>query len=243
MENDVKTKQMWSSKASQTCSRVTVWQRALLVHTPEHCETLRSGRQHGGNVCGANILRHATRHTSRDPPDWLTLVCLDSASSLEFPSDLFQLIEERGLRAGILCSIPTTWTHLSSEHPASTSSASLVYILVLSPDWSHICVRTTIPPQPRSQPTRQLIHIDQNLSWLRVALFHSNPPPLQPYCFLSIQRTDWMSFTTVSDSTTTPFAFQIPLPILHPRFTQRQARQLESCLSFCWVFVIITMTV
>lgn len=76
----------------------------------------------------------------------------------------FHLIYSNWLMAGILCSIPTTLTHLSTEHPASTSSASLVYILVLSPDWSDICMRTTIPSQPRSQLTRQLIHIDQNLS-------------------------------------------------------------------------------
>lgn len=54
--------------------------------TPEHFEALRSGRQHRGNVRWAKVLRHTTRHDSQDPPAWLTVVCLDSVFSLEFPS-------------------------------------------------------------------------------------------------------------------------------------------------------------
>lgn len=138
--------------------------------------TLRSGRQHGDNVCWAHILRHTTRHGSRDPPAWLAVLCLDSAFSLEFPSAVCPSAfysnwfiptdwSARGWGRGILCSIPTAVTHLSSEHPASTSGASRVYIPATSPDWSGICPRTVlIPFVARHQPTRQLIRSDQNLS-------------------------------------------------------------------------------
>lgn len=108
------------------------------------------------------------------------------------PADLFQLIEVRGPRAGILCSIPTTVTHLSSEHPASTSGASLVYIPAPSPDWSGICPRTIlIPFVARHQLTRQLIRSDQNLSISALASFHSSPRWLCPTVFSPFTGRIW----------------------------------------------------
>lgn len=160
------------------------------------------------------------------------------------PADLFQLIEVRGPRAGILCSIPTTVTHLSSEHPASTSGASLVYIPAPSPDWSGICPRTIlIPFVARHQLTRQLIRSDQNLSIS--AWPHSIQALDDSAQLFSLHSQDGSDefYHSLRFNNQPPFAFQIPLPILRPRLTQRQARQLESCLSFCWVFVIITITV
>lgn len=138
--------------------------------------TLRSGRQHGDNVCWAHIF--TTHHQARFPRSACLTGC--SVSGLSFLpgisicsvslSILFQLIYSdrlkcKGWGRGILCSIPTAVTHLSSEHPASTSGASRVYIPATSPDWSGICPRTVlIPFVARHQPTRQLIRSDQNLS-------------------------------------------------------------------------------
>lgn len=80
---------------------------------------------------------------------------------------------------------------------------------------------------------------------LRMASFHSRPRWLCPTVFSPFTGRIWwvLPQPQIQQATPPPFAFQIPLPILHPRLTQRQARQLESCLSFCWAFVIITITV
>lgn len=59
---------------------------SLLIVWARHQNILKLWGQHGENVCWADILRHETRHGSRDPPAWLTVVRLDSAFSLEFPS-------------------------------------------------------------------------------------------------------------------------------------------------------------
>lgn len=145
--------------------------------TPEHFETLRSGRQHGENVCWPHILRHTTRHSARDPPAWLTVVCVWTRLALSgisicsvFLSILFQLIcsnwlkcEGRGREYYVL--FQPLWLILSSEYHASTSGASLVYIPAPSPDWGGICPRTIlIPFVAQHQLTRRRICSDRNLS-------------------------------------------------------------------------------
>ncbi len=183
-------------------------------------------------------------------PDWLLCVwtrvslwnfCLESVSQHFIPADLFQLIEVWGLRARILCSIPTTMTHLSSENPTSTAGASLVYILsrlkwYVSTFYSNVFCSTASTDKATDPLRSKSVH-------LRMASFPFKPLTTLPNCFLSIHRTDQMSFTIVSDSTTNPLRLPNSSSHSRPRLTQRQARQLESCLSFCWAFVIITITV
>lgn len=199
-------------------------------------------------------------------PDWLLSVSGLGSPSLSgisicsvFLSILFQLIcsnwlkcEGRGREYYVLFQPP--WLILSSEYHASTSGASLVYIPAPSPDWSGICPRTIlIPFVAQHQPTRQLICSDRKSVPLRVASFHSSPRQLGPTVSSPFTGRIWWVLPqppiqqpkppTTTPPTPLPFAVQIPLPFLRPRLTQRQARQLESCLSFCWAFVIITITV
>lgn len=211
-----------------SCSWVTVWQwgqrtecflsRTLLIVRARHQNILKPW----GLVDNTEGMCAGPRFYDTPPgtipkirlPDWLLCVWtrfslwnfrLWSVSQHFIPADLFQLIEVWGLRARILCSIPTTMTHLSSEHPASTAGASLVYIPALSPDWNDICPRSILMPFVAwRQLTRAADPLGSKSVHLRAASFPLKPSTTLPNCFLSIHGTDQMSFTTVSDSTTNP---------------------------------------
>lgn len=124
--------------------------------TPEHFEALRSGRQHGENVCWADILRHTTRHDSQDPPSWLTVVCLDSVFSLEFPSvECFSKFYSSWF-------IPTDWSvraegenimFYSNHYDSFKQWTPRLHCRCIpclhpspSPDWSDICLHSIQMP-------------------------------------------------------------------------------------------------
>lgn len=205
-------------------------------------------------MCWADILRHTTRHDSQDPPAWLTVLCLDSVFSLEFPSvECFSTFYFSWF-------IPTDWSvraegenimFYSNHYDSFKQWTPRLHCRCIpclhlspSPDWSDICPHSILMPfVARHQLTRQLILSDQNLSISAWPPFHSSPQRLCPTVFSPFTVLIRWVLPKSQIQQPTPFAFQIPLPIPRPRLTQRQARQLESCLSFCWAFVIITITV
>ena len=110
-----------------------------------------------------------------------------------------------GLRARILCSILTTMTHLSREHPPPLP----VHPLFTSQPFSRL--KCDLPAfyskrffVARHQRTRPPIHLGSKSVHLHMASFPFKTSTTLPNCFLSIHRTDQMRFTIVSDSTTNP---------------------------------------
>lgn len=224
-----------------TCSWVTMWQRGqrtqcfltspLVTVQPshtEHFEALRSGRQHGENVCWADILRHTTRHDSQDPPAWLTVVCLDSVFSLEFPSvECFSTFYSSWF-------IPTDWSVRAegenimfySNHYDSfkqwTPRLHCRCIPCLHPsfstDWSDSWPHSIQRPfVARHQLTRRLIHADQNLSVSAWPPFHSSPQRLFSTVFSPFTGLIRWVLLWTPDSTTNPlrlpkFLFPFPTP-------------------------------
>lgn len=186
-----------------TCSWVTVWQRgqrtecflnrALLIVRARHQKILKPW----GLV--DNTERMCAGPTFYDTPPGtipkirlpVTVVCLDSVFSLEFPS------VERFSTFYSSWFIPTDWSvraegeniMLYSNHYDSfkrrTPRLHCRCIPCLhpspSPDWSDICRRSILMPfVARHQPTRQLILSDQNLSISAWPPFHSSPQRLCP---------------------------------------------------------------
>lgn len=192
--------------------------------TPEHFETLRSGRRHGAIVCWAHILRHTTRHVSQDLAAWRTVVCLDSAVSLEFPS--------------VECSsafysswfVPTDWSARAEGGNIMFYSNHCDSFKQWTPRLHFRCI-PCLHPSPFSRlkwylpayysnsfcssasTDKAADPLGSKSVHLRIGLIPFKPSMTLPNCFLSIHRTDLMSFTTASDSTTnlpSPSKFLFP---------------------------------
>lgn len=158
-------------------------------------------------MCWADILRHTTRHDSQDPPAWLTVVCLDSVFSLEFPSvECFSTFYFSWF-------IPTDWSVRAegenimfySNHYDSfkqwTPRLHCRCIPCLHPssstDWSDSCFysKAFCSSASTDEATDPL---GSKSVHLHMASFPFKPLTTLLNCFLSIHRTDQMSFTVVS---------------------------------------------